>query len=179
MTAMTMERRATTGALAMAQRTWGASRTPPADFERTFIELGREQCAVHYRCRRSTINAWLEQSGRARLVELRAAHVRAIREQGLAIKNSTIGPSIIARYQPRTINPERIRDDRFVTPALARQAAQFLRCVRNGGWIVSIASNGDWWVGSRRRSPADMVDFAVSKGFDRKSADLQTTPDGE
>lgn len=161
----------------MPQRTWGAPKSPPADFERTFIDLGRDQCAVHYRCRRSTITAWLDASGKADLIEKRAAHVRAIRAQGLAMLNRVVGPAMIARYQPRTINPERIRDDRFVTPTLARQAAQFLRCVRNGGWIVSLATNGDWWVGARRRSPADMVDFAVGKGFDRKAADLQTAKD--
>ena len=59
-----------------------------------------------------------------------------------------------------------IRDNREISPTLARHAAQFLRTVRNGGFIVSPACDGNWWVGSRRLSGAQMLDLAVRKGFE-------------
>lgn len=148
----------------------------PADFEQTFIALGREQCAEHYRCRKTIITAWLDQAGKDRLIEARANYVQAMREQGRWL---TRKDPLIARHQPRRTIAEQIRDQRQVPSTLARRAAHYLRSVRNGGWIVSQAPNGDWWVGSRRRSPADLVDFAVSKGFDRVAADLQADWEGE
>ena len=152
------------------------ARPVPSDFEVTFVALGRDQCSVHYRCRKSVITAWLEASGKDALIARRAAYVQAMREQGRWI---TRNDPLVARYRQGKTVAAQIRDDRRVSPSLARRAAHFLRSVRNGGWIVSQAQNGDWWVGSRRRSPADLVDFAVGKGFDRVAADLQADWEGE
>jgi hypothetical protein len=156
---MNLAGRATVGVMTMTR---GWTRPVPADFEATFVALGREQCAEHYRCRKAVISDWLDLAGKAKLIEARAEYVRRQRER---------------LPQPRSIAAQ-IHDQRHVPPALARHAAQFLRCVRNGGWIVSLASNGDWWVGMRRRSPADLVDFAVAKGFDPETADLQLEGEG-
>ena len=48
-------------------------RQRPEDFEQVFLEIGRLACEEHYRASRSTINRWLSQSGKARLIALRAA----------------------------------------------------------------------------------------------------------
>jgi hypothetical protein len=63
-----------------------------------------------------------------------------------------------------------VRDRRRVSFTLARHAAQHLRIVRSGGFIVSPTGDGDWWVGTRRMSAAQLVDLAVGKGFDRAAA---------
>lgn len=71
-----------------------------------------------------------------------------------------------------------VRDSEKIPFTLARQAAQHLRISRNGGTIVSPAQNGDWWVGSRRRSAAELLKLAISKGFEPPALvdDAQSIP---
>lgn len=131
----------------------------PGDFEVVFVEQGRLECEAWYRARRTTVTRWLEESGKERLIEKRAAFVKHLRLQRKVPK-----PSL--RSRP-------VADRRKVSFSLARHAANFLRCIRNGGWVVAPTPDGDWWVGTRRRSAAELVDMAVQRGFDRKAANLQ------
>jgi hypothetical protein len=131
----------------------------PADFDVIFVEIGRLDCESWYRARRTTINRWLEERGKLRLLKLRADFVRHQR--------------LMAR-QPKPRMPIQVAtDSRHVLPEVAQMAAGFLRVIRNGGWMVSVTPQGDWFVGSIRRSAAEMVSIAEAKGFDVAWANLQ------
>lgn len=134
------------------------ARIRPDDFEVIFVEQGRLECEAWYRCRRTTVDRWLEEAGKARLIAKRAAFVKQQRERRRAAKS------------PRKTVARELRDNRRCPPALARKAAHFLRCVRNGGWVCTPATDDTWLVGTRRRSPAELVDMAVQRGFDRRAA---------
>lgn len=130
----------------------------PDDFDVIFVEIGRFDCENWYRASRITINRWLEERGKRRLIRLRARFVQHQRDTGKK-------PRLITRSAP-------LSDRRRIPFTLARQAAHFLRVVRCGGWVVSPTGEGDWRVGTRRMTAAQMVDFAVAKGFDLR-ANLQ------
>lgn len=134
-------------------------RACPGDFAATFVRIGRVACEEHYGTRRKTVDRWLGEFGKARLIELRAAFVRNRIEDARRLRVLADVASILKQSIP-------VLDKRVVSFTLARHAAQFLRSIRNGGWIVSPAPDGDWWVGSRRRSAAELVDLATAKGFD-------------
>lgn len=144
----------------MATKRAAPPRPCPDDFEIVFVEQGRLECEAWYHARRTTVTRWLTECGKARLIAKRAAYVRYQREQ---------------RLKPAEASPSKsgIRDRRHVSPALAQRAAHHLRCIRHGGWAVAPVANGEWLVGTRRRSAAELVDLAVSKGFDRRKANLQ------
>lgn len=148
------------------------ARPVPDDFEVVFVEQGRVQCEAWYHARRTTINRWLEECGKDRLITKRAAYVKYQRDQGnwLTRASSLIEHREVSK--PRA-PAEIIKDRRRVAPSLARRAAHYLRCVRHGGWIISQAPDGNWRVGTRLRSPAELVDLAERKGFDRRQANLQ------
>lgn len=149
----------------------------PDDFDVIFVEQGRVGCEPWYRARRTTIDRWLEERGKDRLLAARAAYVAHQRANGQWITRSTRLVEIRATGQ--TPRLQAIRDRRKVNPTVARHAAQFLRITRNGRYIVSVAQNGDWWVGRRRLSAAQLLDFAVSRGFDPTSVNLQDCGTGE
>lgn len=142
-------------------------RACPADFDVIFVEQGRLGCEAWYRASRTTVNRWMAERGHKRLIEARAAFVAHQRARGEWMTRSTRLVEVRVR---KTQGLQAVRDRRFVNPNLARHAAQHLRIIRNGGFIVSPTPQGDWWVGSRRLSAAQMVDLACSKGFDRVSA---------
>lgn len=147
------ERRQTRAAVPPAGKGRPPPRQCPHDFDVVFVEIGRDNVEIFYRASRITVNRWLDERGKHRLIALRAQFV------------------IHMRCNAREPKPERprappVRDRRRISPTLARHAAHYLRSVRNGGWIVSLTSDGDWWVGCRRRSPAELLDLAVAKGFD-------------
>lgn len=134
-------------------------RPVPGDFEVVFVEQGRLECEAWYRARRTTVDRWLAECGKQRLIDKRAAFVKHLRMQ---------------KQAPKPVERQAVaRDRRKVAPALVNRAANFLRCVRNGGWVVAPTSDGDWRVGTRRRSAAELVDMAVQRGFDRTAANLQ------
>jgi hypothetical protein len=150
-------------------------RTPlrrcPDDFDVIFVEQGRIGCECWYRARRSTVTRWLEERGKEALIARRAAYVKHLRSEGQWFTRSS------KLIEPHRVRPVQIRaainDRREVNPTLARHAAQHLRIIRNGGFIVSPTPDGEWWVGSRRISAAQMLDLACAKGFDADVA-LQT-----
>lgn len=131
-----------------------------------FVQIGRVDCEEHYHARRSTIDRWLAECGKQRLIRARAAFVAQQRSKGEWITRQT--RLVEHREIKRPSARETIRDKRKVNVLVARHAAQFLRVVRNGGFIVSPSGDGCWWVGSRRLSAAQMVDFAKGKGFQDK-----------
>lgn len=142
----------------------------PEDFDVIFVEQGRIACESWYRASRITVNRWLDERGKRRLIQLRADYVASLRSAGKWITRSTK----MINERPKAVSRlASIRDRRKVSPQLARHAAHFLRVRRNGGWIVSPTPQGDWWVGSTRRSPAQLVDLAVARGFDVDAANLQ------
>lgn len=135
-------------------------RKRPDDFEIIFVEIGRIDCEVFYRAARITVDRWLDETGKERLLELRRAFVARQRRQAKEGKPPRITPT-----KPKL-------DRRKVSLCMQRHAAQHLRSVRNGGWIISPTGKGDWWFGSKRISPGMLLDMAVAKGFDAKSARL-------
>ena len=150
-------------------------RACPDDFDVIFVEQGRVGCETWYRASRSTVNRWMDERGAKRLIAARKAYVSHQRKAGRWVTRQT------RMVEHKDVRPKLrsgpVRDRRTVSFTLARHAAQHLRIVRNGGFIVSLTGQGDWWVGSRRYSAAQMVDLATAKGFDRRSAALQA--DGE
>lgn len=138
----------------------------PDDFDVIFIEQGRDSCEPWYRASKKTVSRWLEERGKARLIAARKDYVSHQRSKGEWITRQTR----MVTHQEARARPAAapIRDRRKVSFIVARHAAQHLRVVRNGGFIVSPTGEGDWWIGSRRLSAAQMLDLAQSKGFDDK-----------
>lgn len=150
----------------------------PDDFDVIYVEQGRLGCESWYRAHKRTVTRWLVERGKARLIKARAAFVKHQRSQGKWLTRSTCMvqhrvTGLAARTQP-------VRDRRMVSGTLARHAAQHLRIARHGGFIVSQSSNGDWRVGTRCLSAAQLVDLASSKGFDQdavtRSGDFDPDP---
>jgi hypothetical protein len=137
-----------------------AARTErPADFEEMLVRIGRLACEAHYGVGRKFITRWLEECGKDRLIAKRREFVKAKEaERRLRLSAREMG-LILSRSYP-------VDDYRSVSPALARQAAEHLRIVRNGGFAVSPTPDGGWRIGLRYCSPNELVDFAKSKGFD-------------
>lgn len=136
------------------------ARPCPDDFDLTFVRIGRLECEEHYGAGDNTITRWLTERGKDRLKSERAEFVRDQRAAKAAARKQKLTRSDMQRIleqvypQPRTIS--------FT---LATGAAHFLRAVRNGGWIVTRAGDGLWWVGARKRTAAELVALAEAKGF--------------
>lgn len=136
----------------------------PEDFDVVFVEIGRLDCETFYRAARVTVDRWLLERGKERLIQLRANYVEHQRK----IAKMRELPKIHAHDR----SPNR-RDRRRVSICVARQAAHFLRQMRNGGWRVSMIESGkEWFVGTRRMMAGQMLDMAVARGFDPKEAKL-------
>lgn len=136
----------------------------PADFDVIFVEIGRLDCEAWYRARRTTIDRWLEERGKLRLIRMRADYVKHLRLSGKKAKGT---PQIQVAIDLTPPHPE-----------VARMAADHLRICRNGGWMVSPTGQGDWFVGSCRKSAGEMVAMAAARGFDLVRANLQVIAPG-
>ena len=133
------------------------SRPCPPDFDVVFVEQGRLECEAWYRARRTTITRWLEERGKARLIKARAAFVKHQR----SIRRGDIGkPNGIAQA----------KDRRKADAKLVEIASRFLQSRPGGGWVVYQCECGNWMVGTHRRSPADVIDMAERKGWDKRRA---------
>lgn len=176
----------------------GVERPAPADFAEVFVRLGREGSRRHYQVGCWTIDRWLRECGKARLIRKRAAVVARTsrtapvrpKPADFAALLSSIGPAAAQRHygtgwrQIRRwraeVEAERLAliglslQHAFPLPeahdpvsySLARRAADHLRIVRNGGWVVTHASGGNWRVGTRVLTPSELVSLAVAKGFE-------------
>lgn len=131
----------------------------PDDFEVIFVEQGRLACETIFAASRVTVNHWLIQRGKRRLIEERAAYVRFQRDSGRTIAHDadvdTAEPIDEAIY------------------AIARQAAQFLRVSRYGGWIVTDSGDGTWRVGTVHKTSAELIAMAERQGFDAEAYRLE------
>lgn len=134
---------------------------PPADFDEVFVEIGRVACEARYNARRTKIDRWLIERGKQRLIAKRAAFVRNGRRQGITRRD--MQQILSVAFPP----PDR----KQISFALARRAAHYLRVHRNGGWIVSPAPNGMWFVGARKRTAHELVELAKAKGFQANLSD--------
>lgn len=128
------------------------SRHPPEEFEQMFVRLGRVACETHFRASRRMIDSWLRQIGKSCLIDSRKEIVTRGRQKTRRLPSS----------QRRMVIVE---DSRPASPIIAAAAAHYLRVVRNGGWIVSRTQFGDWRVGMKRLSSHQVIEMAVSKGF--------------
>lgn len=136
-----------------------AKREVPPDFEATFIRIGRLACKEHYQAGQIQITEWLEATGKLRLIEKRAEYVRNRRRANAKARSMK---RILDRAFP-------VPETRRATYAIASRAARHLQCVRNGGWRVSPAGDGKWWVGCRKRTHAELIAMAKKAGFDPSS----------
>ena len=132
------------------------SRSCPDDFDIIFVELGRLECEAHYRARRTTITRWLEERGKKKLLKRRAEFVKYQRQ--------------IKRGKGRINGSEPPKCRRKVDPKLVEIAGRFLQSSKGGGWVVYPCDCGNWIVGTQRRSPAEVIDIADRKGFDKRRA---------
>lgn len=84
----------------------------PADFDVIFVEIGRLDCEHWYRARRTTIDRWLAERGKDRLIKARAEYVRFLRSQGKKPRGT---PSIQVRpaQHRKPADDGRSGDDRF------------------------------------------------------------------
>lgn len=127
----------------------------PDDFEIIFVEKGRLACEEHYGASRLTVNRWLIQRGKSRLINKRADFVR------------------FQRDQQHPAPPERVREDLpfdEVMFALAREAANFLRINRYGGWTITATADHHWLVGTVRKTSDELLAMAERQGFDSEAA---------
>lgn len=129
----------------------------PQDFGIIFVEIGRLDCEVYYRAARITVDRWLLESGKQRLIKLRAQFVEHQRRCARKAKPE------------QHIEPVK-RSGSMISLCLAMAAADWLRKPLNGGWRISRTPQGDYWVGIARRSIEQLIDLAVSRGFDVKGA---------
>ena len=133
------------------------SRPCPPDFDVVFVEQGRLECEAWYRARRTTITRWLIERGKSRLIKKRAAFVKHQR----SIKRGSNGKANGVAHAV---------DVRRVDPKLVEIASRFLQSRPGGGWVVYLCDCGNWMVGTHRRSPAEVIDMADRKGFDKRRA---------
>lgn len=125
----------------------------PADFDIIFVEQGRLACEEWYRASRVTVNRWLLERGKRRLIEHRAEFVRHQRDA------QQPQPSAEVEWP---IRPDPLHD-------VAKQAADFLRISRYGGWRITSAPGG-WLVGTVHRTSEELIAMAERQGFDRAAA---------
>jgi hypothetical protein len=128
----------------------------PPDFEVRFVEHGRLAMEEDYGASRVTVNRWLIECGKSRLINARAEYVRFQREQETA--------------RPEKVHPIGAAPvDQTLYP-VAREAASFLRVSRYGGWTITAAEDGTWIVGTVRRTSDELIAMAERQGFDSEAA---------
>lgn len=138
----------------------------PDDFDVIFVEQGRLACEAWYRARRDTVNRWLHERGKKRLIALRAAYVASQRKAGRWMTRQT---PLVEKRTVRIVTAASVKpvaDRRRVPMSVAIAAARFLQVVRNGGYVVTRGPRETWLVGRKCLSAAQMVDLAKSRGFD-------------
>lgn len=126
---------------------------PPGDLADVLVEKGLEKLEAHYGVRKTVLLRWLSELDEAVIKRRRRAHVAQLRRKARPLSASVRRLTIV-------------EDTRPANPRIAAAAAQHLRIVRNGGWIVSRTQFGDWRVGMKRLSAHQLIEMAVAKGFD-------------
>jgi hypothetical protein len=143
-------------ALIEARRIFVRGYESRAQVSETFLRVLRMTGNVVYACRAAGI-------GRTAAYKWRDADPEFAKAWSAA---ATIDSDKLTRREMAVILgvafPATTRKPTFL---MAQHAAQYLRERRNGGWIISPAGDGLWWVGSRRRTAAELVAMAEEKGF--------------
>lgn len=144
------------GALDFARTARVNYRPVPDDFAVYFREHGRLACEDRYNARRTTVDRWLLESGKAKLLRERASFVAFGRGGRKAGPEQSV---TIPEADPQT-------------HAIAGRAAEFLRHPSRGAWVVySHPTMPDHWVrGNARMNSEALIDFAERKGFDIEAA---------
>lgn len=125
----------------------------PSDFDIIFVEKGRVECELWYRASRLTVNRWLVERGKSRLIELRAAFIQHLRSGRRPVEEPAAIP----------VAAEPVDQAMY---ALAKPAADFLRVSRYGGWRITDQQDGTWLVGTVRKTSDELVAMAERQGFD-------------
>lgn len=149
------ERRLFATATEFVAESHAGHRPCPADFDVIFVEHGRVECETWYRSSRLTVNRWLLERGKSRLVKLRADYVRHLRDAGRPVPHD---PDVDLPPIDEALH------------AIAKQAAHFLRVSRYGGWTITANDDGTWLVGTVRRTSDELIAMAERQGFDSMDA---------
>lgn len=145
----------------MPRRSAQPPRRPmPRDFEARYLELGLKGCAEHYGAWNRTVRRWLEMLGRDRM---RARRLEMLQARRKAAKAERVDLDRLRRTEAR----RRVVTSSEPMPPLEiiRDAAHFLRTPKGGRNLVCPSGQGDWFVGSVRVTPQDLVRRAKQKGF--------------
>jgi hypothetical protein len=126
----------------------------PDNFDIIFIEKGRLACESIFKVSRLTVNHWLIQRGKSRLIKARSDFVRFQREQ--------------ERYRGEQEARSSVPIDKALYP-LAREAASYLQISRYGGWAIT-ERDGQWLVGSVLKTSDELIAMAERQGFDSETA---------
>ena len=136
------------------------SRPIPPDLIERYLELGLKGCAAHFRARHETVARWLSVFGRDELRRLRMQQVRAKRQRAANFKSR----QALHRAESRR---RAVCSTEPMPPAhVVSAAAHFLRTPPGGRNMVCPSGHGDWFVGSVRVTPQDLVRRAVARGFE-------------
>jgi hypothetical protein len=123
----------------------------PTDFVEIYLQIGWDGIEDHYRAHKLTIKRWVQECGGDELKARRREAVRQMRLDRMTVKPPVIAPAV---------------DGIDVDPQTVTAAAQHLRRPLGGSWTVSPTGEGDWRVGTMRKSPSDLVAMAVRNGFE-------------
>lgn len=134
----------------------------PGDFRAVYIELGKDRLEGYYGVRKTTVLRWLSDLDEGLLKRKRRSFVKTDREKHSTHSRAKSFVALVAKQDRHPVEPE-----------LAHMAADFLRCVRNGGWMISRTKLGDWLVGISIKSSRELLEMAERKGFDVRAANLQ------
>lgn len=129
----------------------------PDDFDIIFVERGRLACEDWYKASRLTVNRWLIERGKTRLINKRAEFVRYQREQEAATR------TIPAPHGDTAPIDDELHE-------VAAEAASFLRITRYGGWTITSGPGGQWLVGTVHKTSDELIAMAERQGFDSELA---------
>jgi hypothetical protein len=136
----------------------------PPDFDEMYVLLGPKGLPEHYQAWNRTIRRWSEERGRDRLKELRNRHLAKVNEERRAKRVKSVAyrrREAAAKRAAKTVRSA----EPMPTAETLRAAAHFLRHPRNGGFMVSPSGLGDWFLGSVRVTPQEIVRRAEARGF--------------
>lgn len=147
-----------------------AESSPPADLIERYLDLGHKGCADHFNVHHSTARRWLNEVLTPELIEQRMAIVRQRQHDGLTRYRLMLRRQ--ANYRSRQAMSRTEARRRAVCASepkpdaeTIRAAAHYLRTPMGGRHVVCPSGHGDWFVGSVRVTPQDLVRRAKAKGF--------------
>ena len=142
----------------------------PADLIERYLDLGHKGCADHYEVHHSTCRRWLDQVLTPELRAQRLAIVKQRQIEGLARYRLMMRRQASYRARQAVAKAEARRravcaNEPMPTDDVLRSAAHYLRTPIGGRHVVCPSGHGDWFVGSVRVTPQDLVRRARARGF--------------